>query len=226
MRILVTRPRPGADATAARLRALGHHVVVAPLMETRATPWQPPATPPGAILLTSAFAARLAGPNANNFKTLPTHTVGSATAAAARAAGFTNVIEGPGNVQALLESVAAAGTPDLLHLAGEDRTPVVMPPGLTVRTITVYSARLLPLATAPDAPDWVLLYSPRSAAHFAAEIDRLGHPRHRLSIAAISSAALAAAGTGWRAALAAASPDEDALLAAIAATCQKAASTP
>ena len=42
MKILVTRPLPGGEATAARLRALGHEVVLAPLMETEAVAWQPP----------------------------------------------------------------------------------------------------------------------------------------------------------------------------------------
>lgn len=224
MKLLVTRPLPGGETTTTRLRGLGHDVTLAPLMATDAIAWRPPDSPPVAIMLTSAFAARLAGPAAAALHALPLFAVGATTARAAAAAGFTDVRDGGGTAQALLDSVAAQGFPAILHLAGEDRTPVVVPAGLKVETRTVYRARLLPLAILPEI-DWVLLYSPRSAAHFAGECDRLGHPRHTLAIAAISAATLAAAGPGWRATLTAEQPDEDALLAAIAATCQKAANS-
>ena len=124
MRILVTRPLPGGEATAARLRALGHDVVLAPLMATEAVDWQPPETPPAAIMLTSAFAARLAGPAAAVYHGLPAFAVGAATARAAAEAGFTDVRDGGGTAQALVDSVAGAGLAAILHLAGEDRTPV------------------------------------------------------------------------------------------------------
>ena len=224
MRILVTRPLPGGEATAARLRALGHDVVLAPLMATEAIDWQPPETPQAAIMLTSAFAARLAGPAAAVYHGLPAFTVGAATAKAAAEAGFIDVRDGGGTVQALIDNVAGAGLAATLHLAGEDRTPVVVPAALRVTTRTVYRARLLPLASVPDV-DWVLLYSARTALHFAAECDRLGMPRANVAIAGLSAAVLDAAGAGWRAGIVAASPDEDALLAAIDAACQKAAGT-
>jgi uroporphyrinogen-III synthase len=224
VRILVTRPLPGGEATAARLRALGHDVVLAPLMATEAVDWQPPETPPAAIMLTSAFAARLAGPAAAVYHGLPAFAVGAATARAAAEAGFADVRDGGGTAQALIENVAGAGLAAILHLAGEDRMPVVVPAALRVMTRTVYRARLLPLASVPDV-DWVLLYSARTARHFAAECDRLGMPRANVAIAGLSAAVLDAAGAGWRASIVAASPDEDALLAAIDAACQKAAGT-
>lgn len=212
MHVLVTRPQPGAEDTAARLRTLGHAVTMAPLLHVKALSWEPPSTPPSAIMLTSAFAARLC--DAGVFHTLPTFAVGSATARAARSAGFVDVRDGGGTAQALLNRVVAAGFADVLHLAGADRTTVTIPSGLCVHTIIVYRAWLVPLA-APLVVDWVLLYSPRTARHFAAEVDRLGQDRARISIAAISAAALAAAGQGWRAVRTAAHPDEDALLAAV-----------
>lgn len=216
MRILVTRPLPGGEATATRLHALGHEVILVPLLEAFAVTWRPPATPPDAIMLTSAFAARLA--DAAAWHDLPVYTVGAATARAAAETGFSDVRTGGVTVQSLLGTVAAAGFRAILHLAGEDRTPVVVPAGLRVETRVVYRARLLPLEHLPDV-DWVLLYSPRTAAHFAAEVDRLREPRNA-AIAAISGTALAAAGPGWRRAVAAARPDEDALLAAIGVPCQ------
>ena len=217
MKLLVTRPQPGGDATAARLRALGHGVVTAPLMVTEAVTWQPPGSAPQAIMLTSAFAARLA--DANAYHALPVFVVGAATARAAAAAGFRDVRACGGTVQALLEAAAAHGVMSILHLAGADRTPAPIPAALAVATRVVYRARLLPLAALP-ATDWVLLYSARTAAHFGAEADRLGVDRRSVAIAAISTAALAAAGPGWGSAVAAVGPDEDSLLAAIGVPCQ------
>ncbi len=225
MRLLVTRPLPGGEATVARLAELGHEAILAPLMAVEAVDWQPPATAPQAIMLTSAFAARLAGPSAAAFLGIPVYAVGTATARAATAAGFGDVHDGGGTAQQLLDRVAAGGVTALLHLAGEDRTPVVIPAGLQIDTRIVYRARLQLLPALP-AVDWVLLYSARTAAHFAAECDRLAAPRRALAIAGLSPAILAAAGAGWRAAIAAPAPSEDALLAAIGATCQKGAPQP
>ena len=223
MKILVTRPLPGGEATAARLRASGCEVVVAPLLAIEAAGWQAPEMPPTAIMLTSAAAARFAAPAAVTLRCLPVWTVGTATAAAARAAGFVDVRDGGGSAQALVDTVAAAGVTGILHLAGHDRTAVVVPPGLAITTRTVYRAVLQPLVTVfgtvRDA-DWVLLYSARTAAHFAAEIDRLEYPRAAIAIAAISPAALATAGPGWGKTVAAAAANEDALLAAIGLLCQ------
>ena len=219
MKLLVTRPLPAGLATAERLQNLGHSVELAPLMVTEAVDWAIPAQQPAAIMLTSAVTARLAGAQVAELRRLPVFAVGESTAKAARAAGFGDVRPGAGTVEALLRGVAAAGFASILHLAGEDRTPVAVPDGLTVVVRTVYRARLLPLALAP-AVDWALLYSPRSAAHFAAEIDRLGLARGGVAVAAISAATLAAAGGGWRATALAAHPEEDALLAAIGISCQ------
>ncbi len=206
---------------------------MAPLLAIEAVDWAPPAAMPSAILLTSANAARLCGERAARFHDLPTFAVGSVTGAAARAAGFAVVRGGGsgggsgggggggGTVQASLDA-AAVDFADILHLAGEDRTGTVVPDGLHVETRTVYRARLLTPAFA-DHIDMALLYSARTAGHFAALWDASGRCRSEISIAAISPAALIAAGAGWRDACAAATPDEAALLAAAGLTCQKAA---
>jgi uroporphyrinogen-III synthase len=220
MRMLVTRPLPGGAATVARLQALGHEALLTPLLETQAVAWQMPDAAPQAVMITSAAAARLAGDAAAAFHRLPTYAVGDATAAAARAAGFADVRAGEAGVQALLTAMAAAGLTRVLHLAGEDRTDVAAPDGLMLQVRTVYRAALRPLPSLPSV-DFVLVYSARTAAHFAAEVDRLGLARGDVAIAAISPAALAAAGGGWQQAVAAARPDEDAMLAAIAAAWHK-----
>jgi uroporphyrinogen-III synthase len=103
----------------------------------------------------------------------------------------------------------------LLHLCGADRTAAVVPDGVTVARRIVYAARLRPLGE-PGEVEVVLLFSARSAAHFASEWARLGRARDVLDVVAISDTAAAAAGTGWRQMVIAARPDQASLLAALA----------
>jgi len=215
MRILVVRPEPGAAATATRLRALGHEPVTLPLLATEALDWQLPTRLPEAVIITSAAAVRHAGPGAQVLHGLPLYAVGEATARAARAAGWRDVRAGPGTLQGLIDELAASGPRDLLHLVGEDRTAVSIPPALSIATCTLYRARLLPLPMLMPVAG-ILLHSARTARHVAAEWDRLGGQRRDVTLFAISPFVLAAAGHGWRAGHAAPTPDESALLAMLA----------
>src|SRR5437764_9428286 len=92
MRLLVTRPEPDATRSAQALRALGHEVLVAPLLWTQ-TIDADFAGPYGAVLMTSTNAARAITPHPRSaeLRGLPVYTVGSHTAHATREAGFTNV---------------------------------------------------------------------------------------------------------------------------------------
>ncbi len=84
--MLVTRPQPGADATAARLVALGFEPAIAPLLAVEHLACDlPPPDGLGAVLATSGNAVD-AIPGA--WRGLPLFAVGDATAARARAAGF------------------------------------------------------------------------------------------------------------------------------------------
>lgn len=213
MHFLVTRPQPGADASAARLRANGHDVDVLPLLATEPVRWS--ATRPEAIMLTSAAAARLAGAC---WPDVPVFAVGDATAAAATAAGYRDVRDGGGTAQSLVDKVAMAGFGSILHLAGADRTEVVVPASLTINVAIVYAARLLPIEHVPRV-DWVLLYSSRTAFHFVSECKRLQVSTGSLQIGVLSPAIAAAAGSGWREIVIAAQPNEAALLAAIEIAC-------
>ena len=58
----------------------------------------------------------------------------------------------------------------------------------------------------------MLLHSAATAAHFAAEVGRLGLPRAAITLAALGPRIAAAAGEGWAAIHTAARPDEDTLL--------------
>lgn len=213
MHVLVTRAAP---ATADRWRALGHEVTVAPLLAATPCAWTPPAEV-AALAFTSADGVRLAGHQLARYAGLPAFAVGAVTATAARDAGIADVRDGGGTAARLFATIAAAGFAEVLHLAGADRTTSPVPPGLTVVVRTVYAAALCDLtaavlaALAAGTIDLVPLYSPRSAAHFAAEVDRGGVDRAAVRLAALSPTVAAAAGPGWREVVVAAAPHEDAL---------------
>ena len=58
MRLLVTRPQADGERTAARLRARGHHVTLAPLLHIEPVDFEFPRAPLSAVVITSANAAR------------------------------------------------------------------------------------------------------------------------------------------------------------------------
>lgn len=209
--VVVLRPEPGNARTAARAAALGLEVRRLPLFETRPLGWEPP-DPAGfdALLLTSAAALRHAGRGLDALRGLPVVAVGAATAHAARTAGLSVAAEGDAGVDAALALAQEAGFARLLHLAGRER----MPDRPGVRALPAYGSDPLPVP--PGAlqrfSGWTaLLHSARAAGRFAELADRDG-VRALVSVAAISPAALAAAGPGWADAAAAPTPDDDALL--------------
>jgi uroporphyrinogen-III synthase len=217
-RVLVLRPQPAADQTAARARALGLDPVVAPLFEIRSVPWLLPDGSCDALLLTSANAARAAGP----LPDLPCYAVGETTAAAARSAGLRQVACGPSDGGAALALAAADGHRRILHLCGREHIPLEQP-GIEVVRRVVYAAEEA-AALAEEAREAVaagavvLLHSPRAARTFAACVER----RDEIRIAAISPAAADAAGDGWRAVGTAVEPRDQALLEVAAQLCKAA----
>lgn len=213
MKLLIVRPQPGADESAARARARGLEPIVAPLFETRPLAWSPPDPARfDAILLTSANAARLGGEGLELFLALPCYAVGARTAAAARAAGFTDVRTGSSDGGALLAMAEQDGARAILHLGGRDHVPLAK-----VTHVAVYAAE--PSGALPGGLDdaVVLLHSPRAAARFAA----LAGARGAISVAAISAEAAAAAGDGWKQVAVAPAPNDEALLELAAKLCQK-----
>ncbi|NJC34845.1 uroporphyrinogen-III synthase [Sphingomonas jejuensis] len=211
--ILVLRPQPGADATAARIRARGLPVVVTPLFARVPLAWTPP--PPDAVdhlLVTSAAVFDHGGAGLAAFRQLPLVAVGGATAAAARAAGFTHVafMEG-GDVHAAAALLARRGARRVLHLAGADRMEADVPDA-TVMPIAVYASRPAPppdsFTRALVGPAIALVHSARAGARLGALVTDRDH----LSIVAISAAAARAAGDGWRAVSVAAAPTDAAMV--------------
>ena len=223
-RVVVLRAEPGASATARLAADIGLEAAVAPMSAARAVAWQAPARASyDAVLLGSANAARLGGAMLDVCRGAPTLVVGEATAQAAREAGLNVVMVGEGGLQGVLDRAGA--WPRMLRLAGDDHVALTPPPGGTLDTRIVYAVDYLPLtAQAVDAMlggAAVLLHSALAAAHFAAECDRLGIARSGVTLAAIGPRVVAAAGTGWRAIAAAASPNDRALLELARNLCQR-----
>jgi uroporphyrinogen-III synthase len=234
MRLLVTRPEPDAGETADRLRALGHTVLVDPMLTTVFAEPSTKRLSPGAILLTSrnALRALLRWPQAEAWRSLPVFAVGAETAALAREAGFADVRSASGHVAALIrlvaEGIEAIGGP-LLYPAAHDRAGD-LENALALRnvSVTLVEAYRAEAATslAPqtidalrhDALDGVLFYSQRTSEAFAVAAARSGVEREvaRLTCYAISPQAAGPlrAIAGARIEIAA-RPDSESLLALI-----------
>jgi len=178
MRLLVTRPEPDAERTAAALRARGHIVLVAPLL--RIEPVEHADIGPGpfmALLVTSANAAPAIARHERfaQLRALPVFAVGDRSAEAMRPAGFADVTSAQGDVGDLAELAAARIKPgtSLLYLAGADRSGdlagVLSGRGFAVSRAVIYRAvpagALLPAAVAAmaDGIDGVLHFSRRSS---------------------------------------------------------------
>ena len=115
--VLITRPEPEASETARRVSALGLTPVIAPMLEIQRVPANLPLSA-DAVLLTSRNAIPALPEWARN---RPILAVGDATAAATRAAGFTEVHSAGGNARdlaRLVEGIVPRGAA-LLLLSGE-----------------------------------------------------------------------------------------------------------
>jgi uroporphyrinogen-III synthase len=185
MRLLITRPEPDNERTAAALRARGHEVLLAPLLriaavsdaELGAGPW-------AAVLLTSANGARAisAHPRRSELTKLPVLAVGRSSAEAARAIGFTDIVssDGDGRDLARLAAVRLAGSRlPVLYLAGEERARDLASDlaahGLSVQTVVVYRAERAAAFPPPvraaieqGRVDGVLHFSRRTAETYVA----------------------------------------------------------
>ena len=174
-RVWITRAEPGASATAERVAALGHRPVVAPLLRI-----EPVETPQvdlrgvAALAFTSANGVR-AFAAAEPSRSLKVFTVGAGTAAAAKAAGFRQVLSADGDVAALAQRIAARrlelGDGAVLHPGAAepagDLVGDLTVAGILARSLTLYDS----VEVAPDPAfldgladiDVVLVQSPRAA---------------------------------------------------------------
>ena len=187
MAVLVTRPHPDGETTAASLRARGFAVMSAPMLRFEPMPFRNDENANyGAIIATSANALRGVEPQlaGSALLKLPLLAVGEHTAAAASHAGFTKVITATGDGAALRDLVLERAkskklkkASPLLYLAGadlaRDLAGELSKDGFTVVTQTTY--KMVPAKSLPrevcDAfvageIEAVLHYSRRSARAF------------------------------------------------------------
>jgi uroporphyrinogen-III synthase len=239
MVVLVTRPQPDDEATAAALRARDFEVLKAPMLRFEPVAFQDDTDAAyGAVIVTSANALRGIEPHLENSRllALPLFAVGERTADAARRAGFENVISADGDAAGLRDCVLASvrtkelkKASPLLYLAGADLARDLAGElgerGFTVVTHTTYrmaAVSSLPReicdAFAAHRIEAVLHYSRRSARAFlqaaragGVEISALAIPQCCIS----AQVATVVRDGGATQVLVAATPDENALLEAL-----------
>jgi uroporphyrinogen-III synthase len=210
IRALVTRPREESESLARALAARGVDAVIEPLMQVyyRAGARLDLAGVQ-AILCTSANGARALA-RVTGERGLPLLAVGDATAALARAEGFTAVTSAAGAVTDLVHLAIARLRPQdgrLLHAAGDvvagDLVGALRGHGFTIERTVLYETR--PAGALSEAVvrklgagmiDFALFFSPRTAATFVslagpAEVAECCRNISALSISAAADAALA-----------------------------------
>jgi uroporphyrinogen-III synthase len=174
VRILLTRPQADSERTAVALRARGHDVVIAPLLDLELLPDADlGAGPWTALLVTSSNAVRAI---ANHRRRGELHdvkvfTVGDRTADAMRDCGFEHVTSAAGNVNDLAELVIARLQPParMLYLAGEERSGdlagLLRAKNFVVDTVLVYRAVMV--ADLPRAATEALAAGLGGVFHFS-----------------------------------------------------------
>ena len=235
--ILVTRPEPAASRSARRFAALGHEVVVAPLMEpVTLVPDRFPELAPGMVVaLTSARAVEAMtetpelAPHWRALDGLRIYAVGDSTAEAARRAGARDVRVAQGTLESLVALIAATPpTGDVLYLAGRERSGdlagLLSAHGVGVVMVEVYDVIARPVLDADArarlsgagkliAP----CYSRRSARALARAL--ADWPDHPPVTFLVLSRQVGEPLAGLGRCLVAERPDEDALVALLPKTC-------
>jgi uroporphyrinogen-III synthase len=241
IRALITRPEEDAASLADALRQRGVAVDIEPLLTIRVLREAAlDLSGVQALLFTSANGVR-AFAELSRRRDLPALAVGEATAAAARAAGFAGVSGAGGDVRDLARLVKERlqpGDGPLLHAAGSavagDLAGALEAAGFTLRRAVLYEAKPAERLSADTRMrlreggfDWVLFFSPRTAATFVKLIEAASpEERVRLDAGLARTEALCLSpavadtvqGLPWRSVLSALKPDLSGMLQLVDAT--------
>lgn len=222
--LLLVRPQPGNDRSAAAARALGIEVVQIPLFEIAPVPQDAvPEGPFDALLVTSVNGAVHGADLLRHYADLPVFTVGETSAQAVRAHGGLDVHVGGGDAATTIPLLAAAGHRVVLHLCGEEVRPFDSGPLTVVRHIVYRSeardARHFTKALVTLPPAVIAVHSPAAGRR----LNALMPPSLRYHIViAISEAAAQAVGQGWRTVKVSPTPDDSGLLHLAGTLCMRA----
>jgi uroporphyrinogen-III synthase len=217
MKLLIVRPQPGADATAALAQRMGISAVVIPLFAIQPLRWSvPDAGEYDALMFTSANAPRHGGGGLSALHHLPAYAAGSATADAARAAGFGVIWTGTKGADAVIGQAEMDRNFRLLWLTGYHHHDVVLPSNMSVEPMPVYeSARLSAPQTLIENlshPQITALHSVRAAQYFRGICDDHGVDKSKIALVSLSREISDSAGAGWAERLVADTPNDNALL--------------
>ena len=218
--ILITRPRDDGDDLAEALHERGFRVIHEPLMEIflrhteRHALEQALLEEPAAVIVTSKNGVRALAA-LTELRDASLICVGEATADAALSAGFLRTADAGGNVQKLVEFIAAAYDEEsrFLYVSGEqvriDIGAALKTRGMQTERLALYEA--IAAEQLPDTLiellkrgqiDAVTFFSPRTAEIFAEllERNRLQSAASRMDAFALSEAvAEALAALPWKA---------------------------
>ncbi|MBI0536745.1 uroporphyrinogen-III synthase [Roseomonas sp. KE2513] len=223
---LITRPEPGAAATAARVASLGWRPILAPALVLTPLPMPPAPAAQAALVASAAAVPALAAACPLG---LPLLAVGEGTAEAARAAGFATVFAAGGDAESLAALAAARlalGDGPLLLAAGrgygDDLAASLTTRGFALIRREAYVAAEAAELPAPARAALVagsvraaLFLSPRSARATASLLRSAGLSGAATAIRAVALSgrvARALDGLPWGGLDVAARPDQDTLL--------------
>jgi uroporphyrinogen-III synthase len=190
MRLLVTRPEPGASIFAEELRELGHEPILQPLLEFHALNFDPAKLRAAqALIITSGNCLRALeemSPFAH-VTDVPLYCVGEGTARRAQAAGFKELLATADTAEQLAAKIIASGSKNatLVHLTGEhqafDLAGALSREGFRIEIVRVYNMEACrEFGAAVDAMlkagdvNGVILMSPRTAEIYVSLCHRHG----------------------------------------------------
>ena len=237
--ILIIRPQPDANRDVALLQRYGVRALASPSMTSIQLPYElPDARGFSGIIMTSRNAVDVIATarRASGWAKMTAFVVGAASAAAARNAGFSNVIIGTGGGAGLLPSIRDYVTDrickhDIVNLPlfwpSADEISFDMVTALAGHEIVVKRARVYQMIPKDEidvaisdkisagAIAAVVAMSPRSIRIFLKNLDAAGKSASldRMVLIAGSAAIAAAAGDGWQGVYVARQPRRSRLLA-------------
>jgi uroporphyrinogen-III synthase len=180
MKLLITRPVEDAEPLAEKLEGLGHEAVIVPLLAI--LPRDGVVLPALMFQATCVSSANglVAKADLTSLHHIPFFAIGPQSALEARRQGFDHVHDKGGNVEGLVRTMCKSLKPEngpVLYLSGAETTGdlegKLKAQGFTVSRIVVYDASpctVTELPTLIAGADGVLLYSPRTAKLWAAQV--------------------------------------------------------